>query len=222
MHCLKVSNGTPILSLDDPAFRRYGRRIERGFRQLVDWMDGNTVIPDEGNTYVASVGKMEQLTEERDFLSNFYGLLPYEIGYCNGRNSTLNGLEYHKSSEINIAVTDLVLLLGSLDLVEDTFFDVKNVQAFFLQRGDAVELYSTCLHFAPCRVTNDGFKAVVILPRGTNAPLLANRPYPTTSEEKLLFAVNKWLLAHPERKPLMEKGAHPGIVGENIAVLLHG
>ena len=47
--------------------------------------------------------------------------MPIQIGYCNGPNSTLNGLEYHKSSEINIAITDMVLLLGKVQEVENNF-----------------------------------------------------------------------------------------------------
>jgi hypothetical protein len=29
---------------------------------------------------------------------------------------------------------------------------------------------------------------------------------------------NKWLIAHSEREQLINKGAHPGIKGENIKV----
>ena len=218
MRRIQVSNGAPVRGVDDPAFGRYGRRIHRDFHKLIGWMESSTSIPAEGNVYVPSVDGMEEIAEYREFLTNFYGFLPYEIGYCNGRNATLNGLEYHKGSEINVAVTDLVLLLGSLDRVRDNSFDVADIEAFYLQRGDAVELYATCLHFAPCRVTDDGFKAVVILPRHTNEPLPDGRSAPVSDEDKLLFAVNKWLLAHPERKPLMERGAFPGIRGENLAV----
>ena len=38
--------------------------------------------------------------------------MPIQIGYCNGNNNKLNGLEYHRDSEINIAVTDMVLMIG--------------------------------------------------------------------------------------------------------------
>ncbi len=213
-----VSNGTQVLSIDDPAFLRYGKRIRHDFSLLVSWMEKESPSPAEGTVYVPSVEAMESISEYRDFLNRFYGFIPYEIGYCNGRNSSLNGLEYHKGSEIDIAVTDLVLLLGSLDQVKNESFDVGDVKAFFMKRGDAVELYGTCLHFAPCMVEDAGFKAVVVLPRGTNDPLPADFAATGDGEEKLLFAVNKWLLAHPERKPLMEKGAFPGIVGENITV----
>ena len=53
-----------------------------------------------------------------------------QIGYCNGSNVKLNALEYHRSSEIDIAVTDLILLLGcQQDIKEDTY-DTALVEAF--------------------------------------------------------------------------------------------
>ena len=36
-----------------------------------------------------------------------------------------------------------------------------------------------------------------------------------TDEDVLLLQKNKWVLAHPEREPLMKQGAHPGLIGEN-------
>ena len=49
----------------------------------------------------------------RDSLrDSFYGGMDIQVGYCNGRNTTYNGFEYHKGSEINIAVTDFMLVLG--------------------------------------------------------------------------------------------------------------
>lgn len=218
MNSVRVSNGIAVRSIHDDAFVKYGKVLNVDFPQLIDWIDGNTGVPAEGNVYVASVEAMESIGDGAGVLDSFYGGLPFEIGYCNGANSTLNGLEYHKGSEINIAVTDLVLLLGCVDGIIDNTFPSDQVEAFYLRRGDVVELYATCLHFAPCKVSDAGFKAVVILPRGTNEPL-TRRPAPVTEEDVLLFAVNKWLLAHPERKPLLEKGAHPGILGDNIAVI---
>ena len=41
-----------------------------------------------------------------------YGGLEIQIGYCNGNNKKLNAVEYHRSSELDIAVDDLILLLG--------------------------------------------------------------------------------------------------------------
>ena len=34
-------------------------------------------------------------------------------------------------------------------------------------------------------------------------------------ESKLLLQRNKWVIAHPQREPLIKQGAHPGLLGEN-------
>ena len=35
------------------------------------------------------------------------------------------------------------------------------------------------------------------------------------SEARLLLQRNKWVIAHPDREPLISQGAFPGIIGEN-------
>ena len=54
--------------------------------------------------YVPSVEEMEALPDAEEMKNRGFGGLPIQIGYCNGDNRKLNGLEYHRSSEINIAV----------------------------------------------------------------------------------------------------------------------
>ena len=149
-----------------------------------------------------------------------FGELKLETGYCAGHNSLLNAVEYHRSSEVNVAATDCILLLGSQqDITDDFQYDTSKIEAFHIRKGTAVELYATTLHYAPCGIENDGFMVGVILPYGTNFDLeedhidcLAN----SDSEDKLLTAKNKWLIAHPDAPG--EKGHFPGLIGANIEV----
>lgn len=213
---VRINSHLKIETVFDNAFSAYGKVIEGyDFSDLINYMEQRIGIPDQGNVYVASVPEMEQF-EVKEYLANgFYGEMPIQIGYCNGRNSTLNGLEYHLGSEINIAVTDLVLLLGKLQAVKNKKYKAEDVEAFFVKKGTAIQLYETTLHFAPCKTNLEGFKCLVILPKGTNEPLDNDK---SKYGDGLLFARNKWLLAHPDRKVLIDKGAWPGITGENIEV----
>ncbi|MBP3926989.1 MAG: DUF4867 family protein, partial [Clostridium sp.] len=52
------------------------------------------------------------------------------------------------------------------------------------------------------------------LPRGTNTPL-EHKGEAVEPENELLLQKNKWVIAHPEREPLIRQGAHPGLLGEN-------
>ncbi len=201
-------------------FRKYGRVItDFDFSSMIKYMEEHTTVPQEGNVYVPSVVELESLKGAQEIQEVYYGEMPIQIGYCNGVNSRLNGLEYHKGSEINIAVTEFVLLLGSLQDVENNTFCSSKVEAFYVPKGAAIELYQTTLHFAPCKLCIDGFKCIVILPRGTNEPLKNMVDICSNGEKRLLFAKNKWLLAHPDRMVLTEKGAIGGIVGDNIEVI---
>ena len=102
-------------------------------------------------------------------------------------------------------------LLASFFDIKDDSLSSNNVSLFYLPAGIAVELYATTLHFAPCAVGANGYRVGVILPKHTNDALASGRH----SDEPLLFANNKWLIAHPD-SPSAKRGAYIGIKGENI------
>ena len=164
--------------------------------------------------YEPSVKALEN-NEEVMILSNeVYGGMPIQIGYCNGYNKKLNALEYHRDSEINIAATDLILLLGSQQDISDDFtYDSSKIEAFLVPKGTAIEVYATTLHYAPCNVDEHGFKCVVVLPKGTNTEI--DFPLSKEGESSLLFARNKWLIAHEDANI---DNAVNGIYGTNITL----
>ena len=213
---LREVNNVEIHSVFDEEFKTFGNIVKGyDFDGLTKYMLDETGIPDDGNIYVASVEDMEKLPVCEQVQNEIYGGMPIQIGYCNGRNTTYNGFEYHKGSEINIAVTDFMLVLGHTWLIaEDGTYKVEDATVFFVPQGTAIEMFQTTLHLSPCRVTDDGFKGIVILPRGTNTPL-EKKPEDKTGENKLLLQKNKWVISHPEREPLIKQGAFPGLKGEN-------
>ena len=79
-----------------------------------------------------------------------------------------------------------------------------------------MEVYATTLHYAPCSAkAGAGFRVLVVLPKGTNGP----KPEisPLNQEDKMLWACNKWLLAHPDTSEASQ-GAYIGLSGENIDI----
>lgn len=95
-----------------------------------------------------------------------------------------------------MAVTDFMLVLGHVWEIKDNTYRVEDARVFFVPRGTAIEMYQTTLHLSPCRVCDEGFKGVVILPRGTNTPL-ENKGEAVEPEGSLLLQKNKWVIAHP-------------------------
>ncbi len=202
-----------ILSVNDPEFRKYGRVIKGiDFSNIIKAM-GDTPCPDDV-VYVPSVKELEDCPEYKQIAESLYGGMPIQIGYCNGNNVLLNAVEYHRDSEINVAVTDCVMLWGSeADVTEDYTYDTSRVVAFHIPAGTAVECFATTLHYAPCNYNGGKFKVVVVLPKGTNTDL--DFKADSTPEDKLLFARNKWLIAHPDAKI---DGAFNGLTGKNLNV----
>ena len=202
-----------IQKVTDPAFRKYGKVLEGyNFGPLLKEMK-HTPVP-ENVVYVPSVEELEALDVEKDLKNKAFGGLPIEIGYCNGHNKKLNAVEYHRNSEINVAVTDLVLLIGhQQDIEADFTYDTANIEAFLVPAGTGIEVYATTLHYAPCHVNESGFQCVVFLPRGTNTEI--DFPMPKDGENGLMTAQNKWLIAHEDAKI---EGAFNGLKGENITL----
>jgi len=205
----------PVLPVTDPAFAAYGQVVKGyDFAPLIEELK-KTPRPDDGVVYVPSVEAFEQLTLAQELSDRYYGGMPIQLGYCNGSNTKLNALEYHRDSEVDVAVQDLILLVALQPQIKDNQLDTSLVKAFLLPAGCAVELFATCLHYAPCEAKKgEGFRMCVVLPRNTNT----DKPniVAANEEDKLLYARNKWLLAHPDSPEAAD--AFVGLVGENIDI----
>ena len=173
-------------------------------------------LPEEGTAYQPSIQSLEVQDVFRQFEASAYGGMPVQLGMCWGRNTKLNCLEYHRDSEFNVGTEDFILLLAKQDEIVNGTLDTAKVKAFRVPAGVVVEVYATTLHYAPCHVNEAaGFRVAVALPRGTNGP----RPEfdPATEEDRLLWARNKWLLAHPDSAEA-KQGAAVRLSGLNIDI----
>lgn len=206
-----------IKSVTDKEFSQYGRVIENlDSKELLEKLRETTPAPEDAVVYVPADAGLESLPVMDVLRDNIYGGMPIQIGYCNGCNTKLNCLEYHKDSEIDIAADDIVLLVGRQQDAAGGEYDSAKVEAFLCPKGTAVELYATTLHYAPCSAKNGAtFRVIIVLPKGTNT----DKPNitPIDDEDKRLFARNKWLIAHPEASEVKD-GAVVAITGENIDI----
>ncbi len=209
-----IENRMEIKKITDAAFRKYGRVVQGiDFSDLVEAIKRETPLPD-GVAYEPSIAALEATTAAKELQKRTYGELPIEIGYCNGHNYKLNAIEYHRSSEINVAATDAVLIVGmQQDITDDFTYDTAKMEAFLVPAGTAVELYATTLHYAPCSADENGFKVGIVLPAGTNYPLEEKHE---GWEDALITAQNKWLIGHPEGG--LDAGAHIGLTGKNLDI----
>ena len=202
-----------IQSVFDKEFASYGHVIE-GYdvKELLRTLDEISPLP-EGVEYIPGNETLEALPVARLLSDNEYGGMPIQLGWCNGHNTRMNCLEYHRDSEINLGTEDFILLLARIDDIKGGRLDSNCVKAFLCPAGVPVEVFATTLHYAPCSAKKgQGFKVLIVLPKGTNGP----KPdiVPLNDEDRMLRACNKWLLAHPDSAEASD-GAVVCIDGEN-------
>ena len=202
-----------IESVYSPAFRAYGQVLTGYDTEKLLWAMEAIPLPKEGTAYEPSIAALEGCDIFRRIQDHAYGGMPVQIGMCWGRNTRLNCLEYHRDSEINIGTVDFILLLARQDEIADGKLDTAHIKAFRVPAGVAVEVYATTLHYAPCHTdAKEGFRVAVALPRGTNEAKPAIKAI--TEEDQLLWARNKWLLAH-EDSAEAGQGAAVRLSGDN-------
>ncbi len=204
-----------ILPVTDERFKYYGRVLGGRYEALSAALTA-TEIPAEGNQYRASVESLESVPVVADIRRIAFGEMETQAGFCNGHGYSLNALEYHKCSEINYTTTGLVLLLALPRDMEDGRLDSSSVVGFYLPPETLIEVFPGVLHFAPCRISEEGFNCLVVLEKGVNSPL-DRVDTSAPGEEKLLWMRGKWLTCHPD-SPQAQKGAFAGITGENLTL----
>lgn len=202
-----------IKSVFDADFVRYGQ-VHEGY-ELGGLLTAMKTIPlpEEGTAYRPAIPELETQSVFHQFEQNVFGGMPVQLGMCWGRNTKLNCLEYHRDSEFNVGTHDFILLLAKQDEIVDGMLDTAKVRAFRVPAGVLVEVYATTLHYAPCHTDEaEGFRVAVALPRGTNEAKPAIKAI--TEEDQLLWARNKWLLAH-EDSAEAGQGAAVRLSGDN-------
>ena len=207
-----LNSDIKIYSIFDDEFKSFGRVInDIDVTELID--TANKInLPEEGSLYTASEPSFECLDFAKIVENNIFGETPTQIGYCYGHSNFLNATEWHTSSEVNVAVTDLVLILAERKDLVDYKIDSSKFKAFFVEKGTVIEVYATSLHFCPCETTSTGFGCVVCLPKGTNTDL------ENSYDDKLLFRKNKWIICHEGNTALINRGVVPGISGINYEI----
>ena len=204
-----------ILSVYDSAFKPYGRVVEGYPTEGLVKALATTPCTD-GVVYLPRVEVLHSAPNAAKIGEGLYGGMPYELGYCNGHNTKLNCLEFHRDSEFNLGTEDFVLLLARQEEIAGGKLDTAKVKAFRVPAGTLVEVYATTLHYAPCHVdAAKGFRVLVALPKGTNTakPAIKN----DGGDDPQLWARNKWLFAHPDSAEA-KAGAYVGLVGENVHI----
>ena len=203
-----------IIPVTDNSFAPYGRVVE-GYdvSGILKALLETTPCP-EDTVYFPRLDSLHAAEGAEALGETLFGGMPFQWGCCNGHNTKLNCLEYHRDSEFNLGTEDFILLLAKMEDIENGQLDTAKAKAFFVPKGVLVEVYATSLHYAPIHADPaKGFRVLVGLPLNTNTDYRPGTGCNTL--DKTLWARNKWLLAHPESSEAAQ-GAYVGLKGENI------
>lgn len=200
-----------IKNIKSIEFDRYGQ-ILKDYDFSNTLSDVKNAEKQDGPTYYADVKELHKHSVISRVKNSIFGEIEVEAGICFGKNTLMNGMEYHKSSEVIAALTDIVLILGDFRDIKNKSWDSSLAEVFYVPKGSVIELYAGTMHLAPCRVNEQDFSTIIILPKETNTQL-ENKDV----NDKILFMKNKWLICHKE-SPAVSRGGFIGITGNNINI----
>ena len=204
-----------ILPVTDASFAPYGRVVE-GYdvAPLLAALEKTPLT--DSVVYVPREELLHQAEGADKVGEALFGGMPFQLGWCNGRNTRLNCLEFHRDSEFNLGTEDFILLIAKQGEIVDGVLDTACVKAFRVPAGVMVECYAPTLPYAPCHTdAAKGFRVMVALPAGTNTDY---RPEGgANTMDRMLWARNKWLLAHAESSEAA-LGAVVALKGENTDI----
>jgi len=126
----KLNPNLEIYSVHSAEFSEFGRVIDDIDTTEIVAVGKKAVLPETGSKYEASYADFEKLSIAKEIQEKLFGQLPSQLGYCYGHSNMLNALEWHTSSEINIAVTPLVLILGRRQDIVNGKIDSSKTKAF--------------------------------------------------------------------------------------------
>lgn len=210
---MKKERGYEMKTVKDSSFKSYGRVItEYDFSNMIQAMEEKNMIgvPESGNQYIASVPAIEALPEFDWVRKNIFAGLSIQFGSGAGHNQAITAIEFHQGSEVIVAVTDALLVVGHrYDIVNNTY-DSQLMESFLLEKGTAIELFSTTLHYSPIETNKTGYKQAIALIKGTNTPLTEEVDNP------LVKVTNKFMLVHESRKDKIADGFLVGLIDKRI------
>ena len=154
---IKELNKLPVFHITDEIFSEYGNIIDGINAVEYIKLCKNVEFPESGSVYA----EFENTAESEKIRHTCFGGVPTQIGICYGHNSLLNALEWHICNEVNIALTDMVVIFAKRSEIKENRIGSDKCKAFFVPKGTAIEVYSTTLHYCPCETDENGFAMVV-------------------------------------------------------------
>lgn len=203
-----------IYAITDDQFEPYGRLLSLDVKDVIEHLATEEAVFSQlpKAQYVVDREDLHSFSVFSEIQREVFGELPIQVGVVQGRNQAATGTEFHQGSEVNIAVTDCLLVLGKKEkLLAEGKIDIKDMDIFYVPKGTVIEVYSSTLHYTPIEANGNGFSLVVVLIKGTNTDIDAKKG-------TMLTKKNKWYICHPSQKQKIEQGALPLFTGDLLTI----
>lgn len=191
-------------------FQEFGRVLAYDANSWIQYANTAYPLPDKKASYFPDGEDLHNFSLIDAIQQDIFGHLAIQTGIVQGKNEYLTGIEFHQGSEVNIALTDCILVVGRRQDMIGVNYDGGLTKKFYLHKGEVVEIYASTLHYTPIQATSEGFSLGVILLEGTNTDI-----GPTS--QTMLTKKNKWYITHASQTEKVKAGCIAGLQGE----LLH-
>lgn len=190
----------------DSKFKEYAKVLDIDVTELRGALKNEKIQSNVAN-YIKSVEQLEKNECVKNIANLVYGKQDFIAGRCFGSSYDMLGLEYHNSSEVLIALTDFIYVVGHRWDMRGDYYDSKNLETFLIPEGTVIEAYATTLHYNLLNADENPYHAICMLPKGTGDTLENGRI-------GILKKQNKWFIAHATNTTKIEEGDFPGLIGE--------
>lgn len=198
-------------TVQDEQFHPFGRWLPYDASEWIEQTLKKHPVPDKKASYFPDDLQLHEHALIKTIHNEIYGQLDIQVGIVHGKNEYLTGIEFHQGSEVNIALTDCILLLGKKEDMKDTTYDAAKTKKFYIKKGQVLEIYGSTLHYTPVQASTEGFSLGVILLKGTNTDMDA---IPHT----MLIKKNKWYITHASQTEKIKAGCIAGLLGDMLHI----
>lgn len=150
----KLNPDIEIFDVTSEEFTTFGRIIKgMDVTEIITEAKKIEMIGNDSN-YKPSVEAFEKLNIAGEIKIKLFGESEIQVGYCWGYNSIFGATEWHTSSEINIAVTDLLIIVGHVWDVKDNTIDTSKFRLSMFIRVQFWSVMQQLCIMAPVRLKN--------------------------------------------------------------------
>lgn len=204
-----------IIPVSDPSFAQYGAVYSSYDLDSIGKIM-ETIPNPSGTKYIENIPELTKDQTIQSIARDLFAGMPVSVGATIGHSIEFTAFEYHQSSEVNIMMDDVIMVLAKRQILEQFGTIDPNTEAkmFYVPKNTVIELYNDTLHYTPLEVYKTGYKVIVMVVSGTNDKL----PEGFHTSNPRVVKKGKFQVVHPTRQDKIDLGYQVALEGNVIKV----